>query len=188
MRSTSHWSAHGPRLGLRCRCCHAWNRGVRAAATQFCRGLADEPIRKAATSAGWPHRGPASASKAGFISTITPCGLQRATAMGACSNMARKVVLGFLPLGRSGHGNGVAVFILILCRGTIPGRNPTMGYPIPWCSRNGSDQPPWRSSFRFRSHYRRANLTLRRADVTQKREKACGKLGKDFIFSAYGGD
>jgi hypothetical protein len=73
-------------------------------------------------------------SKAGFISTINPCGLQRATAIGACSKAARKVVPGFSPAGESDHGNGVAVFIVLLWRGTIPGRNPTMGYPIPWCS------------------------------------------------------
>src|SRR5271154_334994 len=48
-------------------------------------------------------------SKAGFISTITPCELQRATAMGACSKAARKVR--FSPAGGSDHGNGVAVFI-----------------------------------------------------------------------------
>ena len=78
-------------------------------------------------------------SKAGFISTISPCGLQRATAMGAFSKAARNVVPGFSPAEESDHGNGVAVFIRLLWRGTIPEGKPTMDYPIPPCSRKGSD-------------------------------------------------
>jgi hypothetical protein len=50
----------------------------------------------------------------------------------------------------SDHGNGVAVFMLLLWRETIPGRNPTMGYLIPTCSRNGSAKvKPDKPSFDF---------------------------------------
>jgi hypothetical protein len=59
--------------------------------------------------------------------------------MGECSKAARKGVLGLSPGGESGHGNGVAVFIELLWRGTIPGRKLAMGYPILSCSRNGSN-------------------------------------------------
>ena len=65
-------------------------------------------------------------TNAGFISTITPWGLHRATAMGACSKMARKVVLVFSAGESPGHGNGVAVFIVLMSRGTIPGRKPAL--------------------------------------------------------------
>jgi hypothetical protein len=56
----------------------------------------------------------------------------------------------------SSDENLVAAFILILWRGTIPGRNATMGYPRPWCSRNGKPfafHPSLQIAPRFRSLY-----------------------------------
>jgi hypothetical protein len=80
--------------------------------------------------------------------------------------MARKVVPALCPPESSGDRNGVAALILILWRGTIPGRKPTMGYPIPWCSRSGTDECAWQFVVRLDSQYRRTDLKLRRADVT----------------------
>src|SRR5260370_682204 len=106
-------------------------------------------------------------TNAGFISTITPCGLHRATAMGACSKMARKVVLVFSAGESSGHGNGVAVFILLLSRGTIPGRKPAAAVRYLGVPEMGALNANLQSNLLLRPHYRSAHLTLRRADVTQ---------------------
>jgi hypothetical protein len=109
-------------------------------------------------------------SKAEFMSTITPCGLQRATAMGACSKAARKVVLGLAPAGESDHGNGVAVFILILWRGTIPGRKRGMAIRYLGVPKTGAMSrrcPP----SDFDPHYRRIDLALRRTSVTQNQDR-----------------
>jgi hypothetical protein len=46
-----------------------------------------------------------------------PCGLQRAAGRGAGSKMERKAVLMFPAAAGPVQGNGVAVFILILCSG-----------------------------------------------------------------------
>ena len=106
-------------------------------------------------------------SKAGFISTITPSGLQRATGTGACSKMARKVVLVFSSAESSGHGNGVAVFILLLSRGTIPGRKPAAAVRYLSAPEMGALNANWQSNLLVRPHYRRGDLRLRRAHVTQ---------------------
>jgi len=42
--------------------------------------------------------------------------------------MARKVVLVLSPAESSGHGNELAVFILLLSRETNSGRKPAVGY------------------------------------------------------------
>ena len=66
----------------------------------------------------WPAKlRPTAWRKAGFISTMAPCGLQRAAGRGACSKMERKPVPAISAASGSVQGNGVAVFILILCRG-----------------------------------------------------------------------
>jgi hypothetical protein len=106
--------------------------------------------------------------------------------MGACSKTARKVVFAFSLAESSDHGNWAAVFMLPLSLGTIRGRKPTMGYPLPWCSRFGSDDckiaitPP---AFDF--NIRRANLVLRRADVTSKQENAVENSGVAFLSARY---
>src|SRR5713226_8571503 len=102
-----------------------------------------------------------------FISTITPCGLHRATAMGACSKMARKVVLVFSAGERSGHGNGVAVFILLLSRGTITGRKPAMAVRYLGVPEKGATEAELEVRLLLRPQYRQTDLLLRRADVTQ---------------------
>lgn len=62
--------------------------------------------------------------------------------------------------------------MLILWRETVPGRKPAMAYSIPKCFRNGIACCYFASHFpNFDFHYRRANLRLRRADVTSNEEK-----------------
>jgi hypothetical protein len=61
--------------------------------------------------------------------------------------------------------------MLILWRRTVPGRKAAMGYPIPWCSRNGSPEYAL-AILQLRSHCRRTNLKLGRADVTSNEEKS----------------
>jgi len=123
--------------------------------------------------------GRSACSKAGFISTITPCESQRAAATGACSKKERKSTLRFAAPECSENGNGVAVLMLILCRGRSPERNNKMGCPIPRCSRNGTcadrrygqsallSRPHYAGLPHYESHYRRPKVTLRRADVTE---------------------
>lgn len=63
--------------------------------------------------------------------------------------MVRKAVLVLSSDETSDHGNGVAVFMLLLWRETIPGRNPTMGYLIPTCSQNGIMEIKFDNPFDF---------------------------------------
>src|SRR5712672_939246 len=64
-------------------------------------------------------------SNAGFICTITPCEVQRATDIGTCSNTARKAVFEFSLGESSDHGIETAVFIvLLLWLGRLPEESP----------------------------------------------------------------
>jgi hypothetical protein len=123
-------------------------------------------------------------SKAEFMSTITPCGLQRATAMGACSKAARKVVPGLAPAGESDDGNGVAVFILILSRGTIPRRKRAMAIRYLGVPKTGAMSRRC-LPFRFRSHYRRIDPALRRTSVTQNQERSVENSVKDYFSTGW---
>jgi hypothetical protein len=88
---------------------------------------------------------------------------------------------------RSCLGNGVAVLILILLGRKDQKRNPASDCLILRCSHKGNSSSssanslPFISIPLFRSHYRRANLILRRADVTQKRNKPVENRCKSFI-------
>src|SRR5580693_7378294 len=110
--------------------------------------------------------------------TTPPARRPTASHLCAWSWVSSMGALTLSPVARSDHGNGVAVFMHLLWRGTVPERNPTMGSLIPRCSRIGNVGVANRPT--NRSQYRRTNLTLRRADVTQIRkslwktwQKAC---------------
>ena len=98
--------------------------------------------------------------------------------------MARKVVPCFSVTASSGHGHGVAVFICLLWRGTVPERNPTMGYLIPRCSRSGNAEggkSPRCFDLTIGGRIRRCE-----GHTSLKSGKTCGKLGNEFSFCQIG--
>ncbi len=172
MRSISRLPGQGPRLRLRWRRSCIGNRAGRAATSQSGRDLADELIRRAATSACRPRRGrgfaPRSVRRPDSSRQSLPVDCNGPRQRERVRKWRGRSLLCSLPPQVLATEMGLRYSYCYCGAGQFPEETPRWGISYLGAPETGTLRLASRPL--LRPHYRRANLTLRRAHVTQNRK------------------